>query len=131
MSWKLYVTWLFYIPLSPTLSEKLIIIHASAWIFFLTFILTYRLIGSCKNNRALCTIHSVSPVVTSHITVIQWGSQEIDIGTLLLTRLQTVSRLHLHFCVSVCSSVQFYPIHSFCNHHHIQDTELYHPHRTP
>lgn len=101
----------------PPPQKKHNIFASTCVFFFLTFILRQRLIGSCKNSSVLYIPHSLSPMVTSYVAVIQYENQEVEIDTLLLTRLQTIYRSHhfLKICISVYvySSVQFQPMYSF------------------
>lgn len=53
----------------------------------------------------LYTLHSVSPVLTSYIIIRDYQNQEINIGTILLTKLQILFGFPQFFCSKIPCSV--------------------------
>lgn len=72
-------------------------------------------------------------MTTFYITGVRYWNQQIDIGTILLTKLQILFRVHqdLHahiFWDGMYSSMKYYHMVDLYNHHYYQDSKVFHYH---
>ena len=106
--------------------------NSTSCLFCSVFRNNYRLTVSYRNSKEIpIPITQVYPM-TSYVIIVHYQYYEIDTGTMLLTRLQTLRRFHQLFTFFLClvySSMAFYHMYKSYNHCHDQDTELSHHHR--